>query len=189
MALFGLIQPHRDMARKPDAQRHRWRALGVTLTEMILYLSVTMGVLVFTISLIQQEAQRQSRSLAASDLQMAIEGAQLYVASRYDAMIDEMFAGATGIQDMFLRVPMSALFDAGYLPRAVAPGQSVLSREFGQDLALYARAVRRDAPGVTATPNAVDTDTATVRSTTGSSIGGSTTTSWRSRRCSSPMAR
>jgi hypothetical protein len=158
MALFGLIQPHRDMARKPDAQRHRWRALGVTLTEMILYLSVTMGVLVFTISLIQQEAQRQSRSLAASDLQMAIEGAQLYVASRYDAMIDEMFAGATGIQDMFLRVPMSALFDAGYLPRAVAPGQSVLSREFGQDLALYARAVRRDAPGVTATPNAVDTD-------------------------------
>lgn len=136
------------------------RRLGVTLAELVLYMTVTMGVLVFTISIIQQESERQSRSLAAGDLQMAVEGAQLYVASRYDSLVDRMFDDAGSADPMFRRIPMTELYDSGYLPRALEPGKSVLSREFEQDMALYVRAVLRDdpAPKPTVTPTDVDTD-------------------------------
>jgi hypothetical protein len=141
--------------RSAAAMRRR----AVTLAELILYISVTMGVLVFTISLIQQEAGRQSRSVAAGDVQMAVEAAQLYVSARYDAIVDQLFDAALPGNEMFARISLDELYDAGFLPRPLEPGQSVLSREFGQDLALYVRAVLRSDPqNDTATANQVDLD-------------------------------
>jgi hypothetical protein len=74
---------------------NRWRHKGVrrravTLTEMILYLTVTFSVIVFTYRVLQEEDTRQVETMAAADLAQVIDAVQLYVAHEYRSLREDL---------------------------------------------------------------------------------------------------
>jgi len=154
------------------------RGRAATLIELVLYLTITMLVLVFTIQLVDAEQQRRNSVIVTGTLQQAIQGAQLYVATEYDNLREELFdpddAGPTSGKQMLLVVTD---IPDGFFPPTFDRDDNALTRYHDQRFALLLRGVLRsdtDSPMATITPNDIDHESPMTSST--------------SRRSCSPMA-
>jgi hypothetical protein len=137
------------------------RRRGVTLIELVLYVTISFSVIGFTLRVIEQENARQSRELAAADLANVIEASQLYVARNYDALRAELFdkGGGIGSSELFQYMTLTATYtdsaldslrDSGLLPFTFGDsGGANLGTDYRQEYRLLLRAVRR---GDTTTP-------------------------------------
>lgn len=136
------------------------RGRAATLIELVLYLTITMLVLVFTIQLVDAEQQRRNSVIVTGTLQQAIQGAQLYVATEYDNLREELFdpddAGPTSGKQMLLVVTD---IPDGFFPPTFDRDDNALTRYHDQRFALLLRGVLRsdtDSPMATITPNDID---------------------------------
>lgn len=79
-------RPRRGRFRRAWQLRRR----ALTLTEMVLYLTVTFSVIVFSYRVLQEEDTRQVETMAASDLRQVIDAVQLYMADNYRAIREDV---------------------------------------------------------------------------------------------------
>lgn len=137
------------------------RKRGITLIEGVLYLVLASGMVVLVTQIIFDQQLRQENLIASADLGIVLDGAQRYVASEYDILLEDLLVEATASGSALLEVPMSNLSDAGLLPPTYFNNTGGTSPQniFGQDYALLIRAVNRsDTTNPQATMTSLDID-------------------------------
>ena len=141
--------------RAPSTARRRQ---AVTMAEGILYMIVSLLVIVFAVRILDAEADRQSRILVAGDLQQSMQAAQLFVATQYDVLRDDLFRDTLADEPMITAIPMTDTPFAGFFAPTFDPDDTQFHRLYGQDIVMLVRSVLRGDPGspqVTVTPDEV----------------------------------
>ena len=135
------------------------RQRGITMLEGILYLGLASSVIGFSASFILQEQERQEEILIAREYALVMQGAQNFVSSRYEDILDELYAEAALSGPAVLRYDVSDLTDLGFLPLSFLDDSGALNRGYGQEFRLLTRAVLAgDAAVPQATLTAPDMD-------------------------------
>ena len=117
------------------------RQRGITMLEGILYLGLASSVIGFSASFILQEQERQEEILIAREYALVMQGAQNFVSSRYEDLLEDLYDEATLTGSALLRYDVSDLTDLGFLPLSFLDDSGALSRTYGQEFRLLARAV------------------------------------------------
>jgi len=112
------------------------------MLEGILYLGLASSVIGFSASFIIQEQRRQEEILVAREFAMVMQGAQNFISTRYDLILDELYQEAvlTG-NTANRRYSLLDLSNLGFLPQSFLEGGGALDRLYGQDFRLLTRAV------------------------------------------------
>jgi hypothetical protein len=119
---------------------HRQR--GALLLEAMLAVGVAAALIGVTALIIKEESVRQDNELIAAEQRIIVEGAQSYVAERYEDIIrtDLFSAAQTSPNGALIEMSLQDLVDDGYLPAIVAGGGAV-GAVFGHEYRLLIRAV------------------------------------------------
>jgi hypothetical protein len=112
------------------------------MLEGILYLGLASSVIGFSASFIIQEQRRQEEILVAREFGLVMQGAQNFVSTRYDEILDELYeeaalSGGAAVR----RYTLEELSGLGFLPTSFLDGGGALDRLYGQEFRLLTRAV------------------------------------------------
>jgi hypothetical protein len=123
------------------------------MLEGILYLALASSVIGFSTSFILQEQRRQEEILVAREYVLLMQGSQNFISSRYEEVLEELYGEAvlTGGAAV-LRYGVADLTDRGFVPLDFLDGGGAVDRMFGQEFALFARAVLADDTAVPRRP-------------------------------------
>jgi len=123
----------------------RGRQRGISMLEGILYLGLAASVIGFSASFILQEQRRQEEILVAREFDLVMQGAQNFVSSRYEDVLDELYDAAVSGGGAAVRAyQVTDLTALGFLPQSFLGGGGALDRIYGQEFRLLARAVMAD---------------------------------------------
>jgi len=115
------------------------------MLEGILYLGLAASVIGFSASFILQEQRRQEEILVAREFDLVMQGAQNFVSSRYEDVLDELYDAAVSGGGAAVRAyQVTDLTALGFLPQSFLGGGGALDRIYGQEFRLLARAVMAD---------------------------------------------
>ena len=135
------------------------RQRGITLLEGILYLGLASSVIGFSASFILDEQRRQEEVLIAREYALMMQGAQNFVAGRYEEILEQLYEEAVLNGTALKSYEVSDLTDAGFLPLSFLDGGGALDRLYDQGFRLLTRAVLAgDAAVPQTTLTAVDMD-------------------------------
>jgi hypothetical protein len=115
------------------------------MLEGILYLALASSVIGFSASFILQEQRRQEEILVAREYALVMQGAQNFISSRHEDVLDELYdAAVSGGGTAARSYEVADLTDLGFLPQSFLSGGGALDRLYGQEFRLLARAVMAD---------------------------------------------